>query len=244
MRRRIAGLCGSLAFLLVGACTLITPLDGLSDDAEGSLDPGQDAGPRGSDGGPSTSDGSTIREDGAPPEGDAGDDVTDGGALVDAKQDVQTGPPNLVSNGSFETLGNGCGPGWRATSQTSAAPSAPARSGSKSCKVCNLGGPDTTIGVIYDVGEGQWGPGSYTLTAYVRAETGDSILGIDQLTVTKAGVHNYVGNNANATDTAWQLLKYSTTIGASESITGILVGGNAGKTNQCVYVDDVQMIRQ
>ena len=241
MRRRIAGFCGSLALLLVG-CSLVTSLDGLSDPEATTPGPGEEGGPPGSDGAvePHT-DGATTDDRAAPP--DDGGELSDADA-GDAKNDAPGGPVNLVSNPSFELSGALCGPGWNPTGATTATLDGPPHSGAKSCKVCNTGAPNSNIGVVFSVAEGAWGPGKYTLTVYAKAETGNTILAIEQLTVKKAASTDYPGFNGAATALSWHELKFTINVLAGESVLGLLVGGNAETTGECVFVDDVSLVRE
>lgn len=147
MRLRICWASFCSALVLGTAC--FPSLDGLTGSAN---DAGQDASTvaivdtRSDE--PETLD--AGRRDGES-DGSANDASGDGGAV-------------FVPNGSFETLGNGCGPGWNSSNATLET-SPNSRTGDIACRICRIGNPGAIQSAPMTISAG---PGNYRLSVWIR----------------------------------------------------------------------------
>lgn len=111
--------------------------------------------------------------DAAADSANSGDAMVFGDASVDATRDATTLPDGaaqgdagsvFVPNGSFETTGNGCGPGWNASNATLET-SPNSRTGAIACRVCRVGNPGAIQSAPMTI---LAGPGNYRLSVWIR----------------------------------------------------------------------------
>jgi hypothetical protein len=169
--------------------------------------------------------------------------VSDAGGSRDATVDASGVPSNLLTNGGFESSsGTTCAPDW-APVKASTTTDANARSGARSCKVCNTGSNED-FGVVtasLPFAKGQW-----VLQAHVRRPEGGTPANAGTLKIEfNAANGNYAGDEDRSVvlGADWGVAQLSATRTDDEPATVKFVVGGVGPTGACLLVDDVVVER-
>ncbi len=91
----------------------------------------------------------------------------------------------------------------------------------------------------------EWGPGKYTLDAYVRSDSdGPPALGTLQLTLKGTGPAWYPSASNPSSASGWVRVRVVVEVGAGEHLAAALVGGYSDATVACMLVDDITLVRE
>lgn len=222
---------------VLGGCTLLTSLDGLSSDAAGSdaTAPASEAG----------SDGATARDAGS---GDTGADGSglDGGTR-DAAPDAPS-PVNLAPNPGLETGKPDCAP-WGGYESTLVSES-PGRSGALACRVCAK--PDVPFFTIDgDVLTAPPIGSRYRAEAWVRAIGTTKPATVDLHLRTYNTVGGFVDRDQAVSSeiqigTQWAKLEVEMTVTKTAERLDVFVAGGppVGAGTPCFLVDDILVVSE
>ncbi|MBX3225328.1 MAG: hypothetical protein KF795_32790 [Labilithrix sp.] len=179
----------------------------------------------------------------APGDGDVDGPSPEGGSIDEAGDDAEAGDA-LMPNGGFEA--EACTPPWMFNSSTtSVAISSTARSGAHSCRLCNIGAPMGGFMLFVSFGSEEYGPGKYTLDAYIRSDSdGQAVTGNVQLTVKGGGAPRYPSRTSPASTSGWTRVRVVEQVNANEHLAGVLVGGYSEDVGPCMLVDDISLVRE
>ena len=184
---------------------------------------------------------------GLPPPSDA---AADTGAEADAGGDAQS-PPNdadtdagnrvFVPNGSFETTGPECGPGWNANNSTLET-SPNARTGAIACRVCRLGNPGGIRSAPLTIPAG---PGHYLLSVWFR--NSGTHLASPKIVATLMSAEGQVLNGGNSVpqkpeDTYGPLVVDYTAPAKTNNLV-VQVTNADGADASCFVIDDISIER-
>jgi hypothetical protein len=229
------------ALLALGgaACSLLVSTDGLSGGANDE------------DGGPS-SDGNVPTSPNAGDSAAGGDANGDGdaGTQSDANDCVPDTPPadagpELLSGGDME---DGCASFF--ASQSTRGPSATARTGAASCRMCSTGITAFTYGILRHVLSFSPQPGeTYRLRAFVRADPASmttlepAAVGFDH-----DGIGTGVMGTATPTPACWSPVVVSWTVPAGKTANAVDIYAGPGNNvavpaGPCMLIDDMSLRR-
>lgn len=182
-------------------------------------------------------------DEATPPAGPASDAATNDATALDGSADATDGgalPAGLISNGGFESsTGATCAPGW-APGNSVATVDTTARTGSRSCKVCNNGSGDAfAIVAVLPYQPGQW-----VLTAHLRQPpAGTTAAGarVDIAYRTSDGVYAGGKRSDSSLGSDWTPAQASATSNDMTIATVAFEIGGTGPNGACVLVDDVSV---
>ena len=214
--------------LALTACSLLL----LDDFSGGSTAAGNDASTEGA----------------AQSDGDAADDasVDAGPVSVDAPHlPTEDAAAELLSNGGFETDGEGCGPGWDSLDAELSRVNG-ARSGSTACQACTSGAG--AFGISRTFQGGNFGPGNYEFSAYVFVPIGaDEVIPAHALSVDIQNANGDITSTPSAELAPprgqWQRIAVTVNVTAGMHI-GYLDIVSKGGAPSCVVIDDVSLVAQ
>lgn len=162
-------------------------------------------------------------------------DAGDAGGGNDAGNTV------FVPNGSFETTGTGCGPGWNASNSTLET-SPNSRTGVIACRVCRIGNPGAIQSAPMTIPAG---PGNYRVSVWIRNSS--THLPSPSIVTSIMAMHGQTGvggqPKAYAPQADYGLVQIDYPAPSTTDNLVVQLQNAAGADGSCFVVDDISIER-